>query len=79
MFETPIAGMGKNSLWQIFIVSFFEIMLIISSILMILPKKTALGYVSLSAYEYIVSEYAALFWMVIPLIVLFIINKKFRR
>lgn len=79
MFEIPISGSGKGFLWRVFVMSFLEIMLALSMVLMIVPKKMALGYVSLSAYDYLVLDNAPLFWMLVPLIFMFLIHKKISR
>ncbi|MFZ2192783.1 MAG: hypothetical protein WAV31_00915 [Candidatus Moraniibacteriota bacterium] len=80
MFEIPISGAGRSYFWRVFVMSFLETTLVLSTILSIIPKKVALSYVSLNSYTYLTSQYASLFWIVIPLLFTFlIINKKFTR
>lgn len=79
MFEIPISGSGKGFLWRVFVMSFLEIMLVLSTTLAIFPKKIALGYVSPSAYDYLVLNNAPLFWMLLPLVFMFLIHKKISR
>lgn len=79
MFEIPISGGGKGFLWRVFAMSFLELMLMLSITLSIVPKKVALGYISLNSYGYLVSENASLFWTLAPLVFMFIIHKKISR
>ncbi|MFZ2226452.1 MAG: hypothetical protein WA064_01580 [Candidatus Moraniibacteriota bacterium] len=79
MFEIPISGGGKGFLWRVFVMSFLELMLMLSMALTIIPKKIALGYVSSSAYDYLVFGNAPLVWMLLPLIFMFLIHKKISR
>lgn len=79
MFEVPIFGSGKSFLWRVFAMSFLEVMLALSMALSIAPKKEALNYISLTSYNYFVSENALIFWMLAPLVFMFIIRKKVSR
>jgi hypothetical protein len=79
MFEIYISGSGSGFLWRVFVMSFLEVVFLISYVLAIIPKKLALGYVSPSAYGYLASENARLFWTVLPLVFMFIIHKKLNR
>ncbi len=76
MFEMPLSGSGKGFLWRVFAMSFLEVMLMLSVALAFVPKKIALGYISSNAYSYFVSENFAFFWMLIPLVFMFMIHKK---
>ncbi len=58
LFEIYISGAGSGFLWRVFAMSFLEVMLLISSVLFIMPKKVALGYVSSTAYPYLASPNA---------------------
>jgi hypothetical protein len=75
-YDISFSGAGSSFLWRIFVVSFLQIVLILSIIFSILPEKEALAYVSPSAFGYLVSGYFPLFWMVFPLIFLFFLCKK---
>lgn len=79
LFEIPISGAGSGYFWRILILSFLEIILILSVIFSILPKKEALAYISPSAYEYLVSSNFHFIWLILPLIFVFIIHKKLNR
>jgi hypothetical protein len=79
MFEIPLSGSGKGFLWRVFVMSFLEVMLMLSVMLSIVPKKIALEYVSASSYDYLVSPNFAFFWMLSPLLFMFLIHKKLLR
>ena len=59
-----------SKLWKLFAFSFLEMMLIISIIFSMISKQTALGYVSVSSYDYFVSGWLPLIWLVAPLLFL---------
>ncbi|MFA5962359.1 MAG: hypothetical protein WC848_06800 [Parcubacteria group bacterium] len=79
MFEIPLSGSGKGFLWRVFAMSFLEVMLMLSVMLSIVPKKIALSYVSSSSYDYLISPNFAFFWMLAPLLFMFLIHKKLLR
>ncbi|HPN96750.1 MAG TPA: hypothetical protein PLK35_03205 [Candidatus Moranbacteria bacterium] len=79
LFDIYMSGSGTGFLWRVFAMSFLEIVLIISIILSIIPKKVALEYVSPSSYGYLASETALFIWMIIPLILLIFIHKRINR
>lgn len=79
MFEIQLSGSGKGFLWRVFVMSFLEVMLLLSVALTIMPKKIALGYVSPSSYDYLVSPNFAFFWMLAPLVFMFLIHKRILR
>ena len=79
IFEIPLSGSGAGFLWRVFAMSFLEVMLIVSVTLSLVPKKIAMGYVSPDSYTYLVSENFALLWMLLPLVFMFMINKKILR
>ncbi|MFC1644759.1 hypothetical protein ACFL08_01900 [Patescibacteria group bacterium] len=76
LFDIHISGTGNSFFWRLFVMSFFEMGLIFSTVLTMLPGKFVLKYISYEAYGYFTDPYARLFWMVIPLIFLIFINKK---
>jgi len=78
VFDVYFASGGSAFMWRIFTVSFFQIILIISILLSMLPKQEALSYVSSTAYGYLVVGWAPLVWMCIPLIAMFILHRKSR-
>jgi len=79
LFEIYISGSGSGFLWRVFVMSFFEVLMLLSISLSIIPKKVALGYVSASSYDYIASDMALLVWMVAPLVFMFMIHKRLNR
>ncbi len=79
LFEVYISGAGSGFLWRVFVMSFMEVILLLSIVLVIVPKKIALGFISPTAMEYLTSENARFFWMVIPLAFLVFIHKKLNR
>lgn len=79
LFEIYISGSGSGFLWRVFVMSFLEVVFLISIILSIIPKKEALGYISKTAYEYLASDNARLIWMIVPLAFMFFIHKKLNR
>jgi len=78
IFDIHFASGGSAFMWRIFIVSFFQVILIISVMLSMLPQADALSYVSSTAYSYLVSGWAPLTWMAIPLVAMFILHRKSR-
>jgi hypothetical protein len=79
MFEIQLSGSGKGFLWRVFVMSFLEVMLMLSVALSLMPKKVALEYISPTSYSYLVSENFALLWMILPLVFMFLIHKKILR
>ncbi|OGI29210.1 MAG: hypothetical protein A2288_00360 [Candidatus Moranbacteria bacterium RIFOXYA12_FULL_44_15] len=79
LFEIYISGSGSGFLWRVFVMSFLEVVFLISITLSILPKKVALGYVSPTSYEYLASPVAQFVWMVVPLAFMFTIHKRLNR
>jgi len=79
MFEIQLSSSGKGFLWRVFAMSFFEVMLLLSVTLTLVPKKIALDYVSSTSFDYLVSPNFAFFWMLLPLVFMFLIHKKILR
>jgi hypothetical protein len=79
LFEIPISGASKGFFWRVLVLSFLEIILLLSIILSIFPKTKALGYVSPSTYDYLVSPDFHFIWLILPLVFIFIIHKKLNR
>ncbi|MDH4330159.1 MAG: hypothetical protein OEV93_01245 [Candidatus Moranbacteria bacterium] len=76
LFDIHISGSGNSFFWRLFLMSFFEMGLIFSVVISMLPKKLMLEYVTPEAYSFFASEYAGLLWMIVPLIFLVFINKN---
>jgi hypothetical protein len=79
MFEIYISGSGTGFLGRVFVMSFLDIMFLISAVLLIIPKKEALGFVSENAYGYFTSDWMPFVWLAAPLVFLYIIHKKLNR
>lgn len=79
LFEINISGAGTGFLWRVFVMSFLEVVLIISVIFTIIPKKEALAYVSQTAYGYLTDDWWRFVWMAAPLVFMFIIHKRLNR
>lgn len=79
LFEIYISGSGSGFLWRVFAMSFLEVIFLISIILSIIPEKVALSYVSPTAFEYLASPNASLFWMIAPMAFMFFIHKRLNR
>ncbi|MDO8240983.1 MAG: hypothetical protein Q7T51_03330 [Candidatus Moranbacteria bacterium] len=79
LFEIYISGSGSGFLWRVFVMSFLEIVFLISIIVSIVPKKMVLTYISPTAFEYLASDNARLAWMIIPLAFMFFIHKRLNR
>jgi hypothetical protein len=79
LFEIYLSGSGTGFLWRVFAMSFLEVVLIISVIFTIIPKKEALAYVSVTAYGYLTGDWWRFLWMAAPLVFVFIIHKKLNR
>ncbi len=79
LFEIYISGSGSGFLWRVFIMSFLEVMMLLSVVFSIIPKKVALDYISANAYYYLASPFLHLAWMVVPLAFIFVIHKRLNR
>jgi hypothetical protein len=67
---------GSQFLWRIFVASFLEVVMLLSIIFQIMPKKEVLGYISENAYKYLVSSEYHLFWLILPIIFVYLIRKR---
>jgi hypothetical protein len=66
----------SDFMWRIFVISFLEVMAVLSVVASILPKKTALEYISPNAYGYLISSEFYLLWLILPLIFVYFIRKR---
>lgn len=78
-FDISFSGSGANYMLRVFAMSFLEIALVLSIVFSMLPKKAALGYISADAYGYLVTGWAPLVWMVLPLVYMFFMYRKMHR
>ena len=76
MFDASISGSGKVFLFKMYLMSFLEIGLLLSIISRMMPQAIVSGYVSTNAAEYLTSEYASIFWMLMPLAFMFFIYRR---
>jgi len=79
LIEVPFHISGSGFLWRVFALSFLEVVLVLSVIVNMIPKKEALSYISSSSYGYLVSSNMLLVWMVAPLVFLALIHNKVNR
>jgi hypothetical protein len=76
MFDIYISGAGSGFLWRIFAMSFLEVVLLLSIVISLLPKKEALSYVSASSYGYLATDPMKLIWMIAPLVFMFFVQRR---
>jgi hypothetical protein len=76
MIDISIGGVGSGFMWKIFMMSFLEVVMILSVVLSLLSKKEALMYISSSSYGYLVNDPMRLIWMAAPLLFLLFVQKK---
>ena len=75
LFDIHQSGSGL-AIWQVFVVSFLEVGLMISIILSYIPSKEVLKYLSRDASFYFVSPWAKFVWMVLPIAFLIFVKKR---
>ena len=78
MIDISIGGIGSGFMWKIFVMSFLEVLMILSIVLSFLPKKDALVYISSSSYGYLINDPMRLIWMAAPLLFLLFVQRKGR-
>ena len=66
----------SDFMWRIIVLSFLEVMAILSIVAAILPKEKALEYISPNAYSYLISPEFYLLWLTLPLIFVYLIRKR---
>jgi len=76
--DVSMGNVGSGFMWKIFALSFLEVVLILSIIVSLTPKKNALQYVSASSYGYLIDDPMKLIWMAAPLIFLFFVHGRSR-
>ncbi|NTU66600.1 MAG: hypothetical protein HGB08_01620 [Candidatus Moranbacteria bacterium] len=79
LIEVPFHISGSGFLWRVFALSFLEVVMTLSIIIDMVPKKEALSYISASSYGYLASSNMMLVWMVAPLVFLALIHNKVNR
>jgi hypothetical protein len=78
LFDIHITSAGTDFFWRFFVTSFLVTGAVLSSIFSFLPKTLALSWVTPDLYFYIASPWALLFWLVVPILALFLINTRLR-
>lgn len=78
LFDIHITSAGTDFFWRFFVTSFLVTGSVLSSFFSFLPKSVALAWVTTDLYFYIASPWALIFWLVMPIIALFLINTRLR-
>lgn len=78
LFDIHITSAGTDFFWRFFVTSFLVTGSVLSSIFNFLPKSVVLEWVSPNLYSYIASPWALMFWLVVPILSLFVINTRLR-
>lgn len=74
LFDIHQYGSGL-AIWQVLIMSFLEIMLLLSIIFSLLPPKEVLQYISADYLKYFIDPWYRVLWMAMPLLFLVIVKK----
>jgi hypothetical protein len=77
LFDIHQYGSGL-AIWQVFVMSFLEIMLLFSIILSFLSTKEMLQYISQNYLTYFIDPWWKVLWMIIPLLFLVVVKKRNR-
>ncbi|EKD46574.1 MAG: hypothetical protein ACD_67C00168G0003 [uncultured bacterium] len=75
LFDIHQSGSGL-ALWQVFLMSFFEVVLLLSIIFSFLPVKDVTKYISKNSLGYFIDPWWRLGWMILPLAFLVFVNKR---
>ena len=75
LFEIHQYGSGL-AIWQVFVMSFLEIMLLLSIIFSFLSSKEALQYISANYLAYFIDPWWRVLWMAVPLLFLIVVKKR---
>lgn len=78
LFDIHITSAGTDFFWRFFVTSFLVTGSVISTIFSFLPKSLVLDWVSPNLYSYIASPFALMFWLIVPIFSLFVINTRLR-
>lgn len=74
--DISVGGIGSGFMWKIFVMSFLEVIMILSIAVALVPKREALAYISLNSYGYLMNDPMPLIWMAAPLIFLFFVQRR---
>lgn len=75
LFDIHQSGSGM-ALWQVFLMSFFEVVLLLSIVFSFLPVKDVLKYLSKNSLGYFIDPWWALAWMVLPLAFMVFVKRR---
>ena len=75
LFDIHQYGSGL-AIWQVFVMSFLEIMLLLSIVFSFLPDKEILKYISENYLSYFIDPWWKVLWMVLPLLFLIVVKKR---
>lgn len=78
LFDIHITSAGTDFFWRFFVTSFLVTGSVLSSVFNFLPKSVVLDWVSPNLYFYIASPWALMFWLIVPIVSLFVINTRLR-
>lgn len=74
--DVGTAGLGPGTMWKVFVLSFLEVVLILSVVISLMPKRDALAYISVTSYGYLATDPMKLAWMAAPLLFLFLTQRR---
>lgn len=78
LFDIHITSAGTDFFWRFFVTSFLVSGTVVSTFFSFLPRSIALQWITPTLYGYVASQWALIFWLVVPLFSLFFINKRLR-
>jgi len=76
LFDIHISNAGSDFFWRILVMGFLVTGMTASIVLSVLPKKEVLAYMSLASYQVFVDQWSFVVWLVLPLLFLWIVNKR---
>jgi hypothetical protein len=79
LFDIHLSNRGSDFFWRIGVMSLLVTGMVVSSFLFFFPEDIALDYLSKTVYGYFTAPLASVFWMVMPLFMLFFINRRLAR
>ena len=77
LFDIHQSGSGL-AIWQVFVMSFFEVVLIFSILFSFLPSKDILAFMFKPALAYFIDPWWRVVWMTLPLVFLIFIKRRDR-
>lgn len=78
LFDIHITSAGTDFFWRFFVTSFLVTGAVISTIFSFLPQQVALSWITPHLYLYIASPWALIFWLVVPILSMFVINNRLK-